>query len=69
MLPAMGERYSYGGASNHHCPKCGSTAYRESGKGWLRYLVKPIFLRKLRCIRCFTCFWRFSLRRPPPTTI
>lgn len=56
-------------AANYHCPKCGSTAYRESGQGWVRYLTKPFFLRKLRCIRCYGSFWRFSLRKPPPTTV
>lgn len=53
--------------SYHQCPRCGSTAYKESDRGWERYPAKLIFLRKLKCIRCYRYFWRFSLVRPPDT--
>ncbi len=47
------------------CPVCTSAECRRSKSGWVRYLVRPLFVFPLRCRRCQTRFWRLTLSPPP----
>jgi hypothetical protein len=47
------------------CPVCTSSNCRRSQSGWLRHLVRGLFIFPLRCRHCQTRFWRLTLSPPP----